>query len=221
MPAPTAPFAIRASRIPRWLLLHADENPSFRELASSIELSEAMVSRTVRALAEDGLVAIELDPADRRRRRVQLRDPQALLDSFEQAIVSRRPRRLTWDVGAHDVGEAVTRLQTAAGRLELPYALGGLAGAAFVRSVVEPAEVSVWINRDDPDRWANELMAVPARPGIGRITAYLAPDPFVLSFATSYDQVQVADPVQLYLDCRRAGERALEAADAIRTEMRW
>jgi hypothetical protein len=180
-----------------------------------------MVSRTVRALADDGLVAIESDPADARRRRVRLRDAQALLDAFERAIVARRPRRLTWDVGARDAPEAIKRLQAAADRLELPYAVSGLAGAAFVRRVVEPAEVSVWIPRDDPERWADELMAVPARPGPGRITAYLAPDPFVLSLATSRDRVQVADPVQLYLDCRRAGERALEAADAIRAEMNW
>jgi hypothetical protein len=60
-----------------------------------------------------------------------------------------------------------------------------------------------------------------ARRAAGRITAQLAPDPFVLSLATNREGIQVADPVQLYLDCRAAGERALEAADAIRTEMMW
>lgn len=220
-PAPAAPFAIRSSRVPRWLLLHADEHPSFRELAADVELSEAMVSRTVRALSDDGLVAIEADPADARRRRVRLRDAQALLDAFERAIVTRRPRQMIWDVGARDAPEAIKRLRVAADRLNLPYAVSGLAGATFVRRVVEPSEVSVWIPRDDPGRWVEELMAVPARPSPGRITAYLAPDPFVLSLAASRDGVRVADPVQLYLDCRRAGERALDAAEAIRIEMNW
>lgn len=220
-PARAAPFAIRSSRLPRWLLLHADERPSFRELANAVELSEAMVSRTMHALADDGLVAIEADPADGRRRRVRLRDAQALLDAFERATLARRPRRVTWDVGARNAAEAIERLRTASERLALPYAVSGLAGAAFVRRVVEPAGVSVWISRDDLERWAEELVAVPSRPGPGRITAYVAPDPFVLSLATSYDDVLVADPVQLYLDCRRAGERALEAADAIRAEMSW
>lgn len=218
---PAAPFAIRSSRVPRWLLLHADERLTIRELAEVVELSEAMVSRTVRALADDGLVAIESDPADARRRRVRLRDPQALLDAFERATAGRRPRRVTWDVGARDALEALNRLRTAAKRLRLPYAVGGLAGAAFIRRVVEPAAVSVWISRDDPQRWAEELIAVAARPGPGRVTAYLAPDPFVLSLASIYDHIQVADPVQLYLDCRRLGERALEAAEAIRDEMHW
>ncbi len=220
-PQPTAAFALRASRIPRWLLLHAAERPTFRQLARTVELSEAMVSRTVHALADDALVGIELDPDDRRRRRVRLRDTQALLDAFERAVIARRPQRMTWDIGARDVPDGLKRLGTAGKHLGLPYAVGGLAGAAYVRRAVEPAEVSVWIERADSERWADELVAVSSRTGPGRVTVHLAPDPFVLSLATSYDHVQVADPVQLYLDCRRAGERALEAADAIRVEMNW
>ena len=49
----------------------------------------------------------------------------------------------------------------------------------------------------------------------------LTRDPFVLSLASDRNGIQIADPVQLYLDCRSAGERALEAADSIKTEMRW
>jgi DNA-binding MarR family transcriptional regulator len=219
--APSAPFAIRSSRIPRWLLLHADGRPSFRELARAVELSEPMVSRTMHALANDGLVAIESDPGDARRRRVRLRDTRELLDAFERATFARRPRRVVWDVGARDADEAIERLRAAAERTALPYAVTGVAGAAFVRRVVEPAEVSVWISRDDLDRWADELVAVPARAEPGRIVAQLTPDPFVLSLATNHQGIRVADPVQLYLDCRRSGERALEAADAIRAEMNW
>jgi hypothetical protein len=112
-------------------------------------------------------------------------------------------------------------LRDAAVRLKVPYTVGGVAGASLIRPAVEPVEVVVWIGRDDADLWADELMATPSRPAAGRITAQLAPDPFVLSLATNREGIQVADPVQLYLDCRAAGERALEAADAIRTEMLW
>jgi len=49
----------------------------------------------------------------------------------------------------------------------------------------------------------------------------MSQDPFVLSLASNRNGIQVADPVQLYLDCRSAGERALEAAEAIRAEMGW
>lgn len=103
----------------------------------------------------------------------------------------------------------------------MPYAVGGVAGASLIRRAVEPADVVVWIRREDADVWADELIATPARPAAGRITAQLTPDPFVLSLATSREGIRVADPVQLYLDCRAAGERALESAEAIRAEMQW
>jgi hypothetical protein len=180
-----------------------------------------MVSRTMRALADDGLVAIDSDPADARRRLARLQEPARLLDAFERAVVPRRPRRATWDIGAHDVPEAVTALQTVARELRVPYAVGGVAGASFVRRAVEPSDVVVWIRRDDADLWAKRLAATPSRPAPGRVTMQLTRDPFVLSLASDRNGVQVADPVQLYLDCRAAGERALEAADAIRAEMGW
>ena len=220
-PPPAAPFANRASRVPRWLLLHATEQPSFRELASRLELSEAMVSRTMRALADDGLVAIGSDPADARRRLVQLPEPAGLLDAFERAVALRRPRRVTWEIGARDAPDAITMLQKTARKLDVPYTIGGVAGASLLSHLVEPVDVVVWIRRDDAELWANEITPVISRPAPGRVTMQLTRDPFVLSLARDRNGIRVADPVQLYLDCRSAGERALEAADAIRVEMRW
>ena len=219
--APAAPFANRASRVPRWLLLHANDQPSFRELATRLELSEAMVSRTMRALADDGLVAIGSDPRDARLRLARLPEPARLLDAFERAVALRRPRRVTWEIGARDAPEAMKALQAAAHKLNVPYAVGGVAGASFVRPAVEPVDVVVWIRRDDADLWAERLAATPSRPAPGRVTMQLTRDPFVLSLASDRNGIQVADPVQLYLDCRSAGERALEAAEAIRAEMGW
>lgn len=50
------PFAKRSSRIPRWLLLHHEESFSLSELARSVDLNPAAVSRVVRALEEAALV---------------------------------------------------------------------------------------------------------------------------------------------------------------------
>jgi DNA-binding MarR family transcriptional regulator len=219
--ASASPFAIRSSRVARWLLLNAEAEPSLRDIGAAVELSESMVSRTVRALAEESLVEVAADPRDARRRRVRLRDAGGLLDAFERADAARRVRRQTWDIGARDVDRVLDRLGRAGSHLGAPYAVGGVAGASLLRRAVEPAAVDVWIQRTDIDRWIEELVAVPARPGPATLTAQLAPDPFVLGLGTSVDRITIADPVQLYLDCRRAGERALEAAEVIRKEMGW
>jgi DNA-binding Lrp family transcriptional regulator len=219
-PPPAAPFANRASRVPRWLLLHTTAQPSFRELATRLELSEAMVSRTMRALADDGLVAIGADPADARLRLARLPEPGLLLDAFERAVALRRPQRVTWEIGACDALDAIKTLQRTARKLNVPYAVGGVAGASLFRRSVDPVDVVVWIRRDDVELWAKELVPITSRPAPGRVTVQLTRDPFILSLAGDRNGIQVADPVQLYLDCRAAGEHALEAADAIRAEMR-
>jgi hypothetical protein len=65
-----------------------------------------------------------------------------------------------------------------------------VAGASLIRRVVEPAEAVVCMGRDDAECWADERMATPSRPAIGRITAQLAPDPFVLSLATDREGIR-------------------------------
>jgi len=221
-PSPFArsPFAPRASRVARWLLLHTDAEPSFREISIQTALSESLVSRSARALADEQLIEVEVDPRDGRSRRVRVRDSGTLLDAFERGT-RRRTRGSTWDIGARDLDRALSRLRRTAKKGRFSYAIGGLAGAAMVRRVVEPAEVDVWVHRDDYRRWIEELDAVPARPGPGRIALRVLPDPYVLAFSVEREGLPIADPVQLYLDCRRAGERALEAAEAIRLEMDW
>ncbi len=218
----SSPFAPRASRIPRWLLLHNDQSPSLSVLARSVELSEATVSRTARALAGEGLVELSADARDTRVRHLRARNTTGLLEALERSAWHRRVGRQTWDIGTRDAASAMSRWRETANDYDAaPYAVGGLAGAATVKRVVEPADVLVWLRREDLAGWSDRLLAEPARPAPGRVTVQVAPDPFVLKLASEHDGVKIADPVQLYLDCRLAGERALEAADAIREMMDW
>jgi hypothetical protein len=214
-------FAIRASRIPRWLLLHPGEKPTFGQLGDQLDLSPSVVSRTVHALAEEAMVEISLNPADSRLRHVSLRQPRTLLDAFERSTARRRIPRHTCDIGARDPDTAAQQLRRSAERTDLPYAIGGLAGAALFAPAAEPADVDVWIRPGDLEDWTGDMTAVAARPRPGTVTFRALPDPFVLSLAWERDGLSVADPVQLFLDCRLAGERAIDAAEAIRGEMSW
>ena len=86
---------------------------------------------------------------------------------------------------------------------------------------VEPASVDVWIEKGDLATWTEGLDAIPAKPAPGTVTFRAIPDPFVLSMAWERHNLSVADPAQLYIDCSGAGERAIDAAEAIRREMHW
>lgn len=215
-----APFAPKASRISRWLLIHPGSEPSFRDLATAVELSESMVSRTLAALAADRLVEVAIDRKDARARRVQIPDARALLNAFESAT-QRKPRGSTWDIGARELKVTLQRVRMASKRGSLAYALGGLAGASLYHPVVEPTEVDIWVGRDDYALWLDQLTPIKARRGPGRLTVNVLPDPYVLTLTKRKQGLLVADPVQLYFDCHRSGERSLEAAQAIREEMGW
>ncbi|MGD9735464.1 MAG: type IV toxin-antitoxin system AbiEi family antitoxin [Solirubrobacterales bacterium] len=221
MGAGPAPFGLRGGRVPRWLLLNADAKPTFGELARAVELSESNVSRTVHGLAAEGLVRVGHDPFDDRRRFVLVDRPRRLLEALERAWLSRRLRSMTVTVGASDAQEGERILTRAAERIDRRYTVGGLLGAERLTSAVQPASVTAWVASTDLEAWADALDGHPTRPHPGTITLSVAPDPFVLSMGFDRDGVHIADPVQLYLDCRRSGERALEAAEAIRTEMGW
>lgn len=218
--SPNRPLGRGAARIARWLLLHPEGEPAtIAGLARATEVSEATSSRSVRHLADRDLLTVAR-AADARRRSVTVRDRAALLDALADETPWRHARRTTWDVGARSVDEALSLLRRAAAGPDLGrYAVGELAGAALVRRLAEPAAVVLWLPGDDVAAWQDALLAQPARPAPGRVAVRVAPDPVVLGWGSRIAGLTVADPVQLYIDCRHAGERAIDTAEALRDEI--
>jgi len=214
-------FSLRGSRVSRWLLLNLDAEPTIGRLSAEVDLSPSVVSRTVHGLADEALVRVASDLGDSRMRRVSVPDPGRLLEAFVQANAGRRISQRTWDIGSRNPTKALDALSRYALHQSLPHAVGGLAGAALMLRAVEPASIDVWIQKGDLAMWTEGLDATPAQPAPGTVTFRAIPDPFVLSMAWESHKLSVADPVQLYLDCSRAGERAIDAAEAIKREMRW
>jgi DNA-binding transcriptional ArsR family regulator len=215
------PFAKRSSRVPRWMLLHHDEPFSVSEIARAVELAPSAVSRVMRSLEDAAFVGEAKSPAGGRRRNVRLERPRALLDAWLPLWERRRVRRRRWDIGARDVDEALSLLSEAVGDRPISWAIGGLAGAAMVRRAVEPVDVLVWIKPDELESLGNLLQPEPARAGRGIVQLAVAPDPWTLGLARSRNGIPIADPVQLWLDCASAGERALEAAEAVADVAGW
>jgi DNA-binding MarR family transcriptional regulator len=214
------PFAKRSSRVPRWLLLHHDQSFAVGELAADVDLHPAAVSRVIRALEDAALVRDVEQGATGRRRSVRLERPQALLDAWLVAWERRRVRHRRWDIGARDPQHAVALVRESVGE-RAPWALGGLAGAALVRRVVEPADALLWVQASDVPVMAEALQPEPTRGGRGTLRVAVAPDEWTLGQVSSVHGVPVADTVQLWLDTASEGERALEAAAAIAEHAGW
>lgn len=215
------PFAVRGSRVARWLLLHPEQSFAISELAAHVELSVAAVSRAVRALDEMALVQTATAPGDARGREVRVSRPIDLLNAWLAVWQQRRVQRTTWDIGADSVDGAIKLMVSAASEQDVGWALGGLAGVADVARAVEPADALVWIDPDDLAKLAEVLVPERSRGGRGTVRMFAAPDPWTLGLSTRRDTLPIADPVQLWLDCSSEGERALEAADAVAKAMGW
>jgi MarR family len=215
------PFAKRASRIPRLLLLQPDRAFTVQELSREARVDKSLASRTVNALEAAGFVAVSHGPEDERFHHVRLISPRRLLQEWN--VVSRRrtvarPTRL--DIGTRTVEETLGAIQDAWVR-SLPYAISGLAGAQFVRRVVEPADVLLLTTASAKQRWMELLL--PRRPSqrAGLLRLDVIDDDFIFELARPEDGLIIADNVQLWLDTAAAGERAREASEAIAEVMHW
>jgi hypothetical protein len=217
------PFALGASRVPRWLLLHPGEPMTIKALAAVTELSESVVSRTVGALDAEALVDVAAGGEDARKRLVQIARARAMLSAWARERERRRIHWTSWSIGARDAEEATELLAAAGNRpIEPHWMLGGVAGAARMQRAVEPSDVVVWVQRDELPRLAARLSPrVERRSGRGTVRIAVAPDDWIFGLAQDLDGVAVADPAQLWLDCAAEGERALEAAEAVAGMMRW
>ncbi|MBJ7348919.1 MAG: hypothetical protein JHC87_10160, partial [Thermoleophilaceae bacterium] len=232
-------FSKRSSRVVRWLLSHPHEQTMVRPLAAQLQLSEATVSRAVSALERGRFVQLVDNPADTREKRFRLREGDRLLERWAGAWELKRIETAAWDIGTWDVESTLEQFVRGAQLLDeqrsspderMHWCLGGLSGAAFTDKVVEPAAVFAWIDKTQLHRWQRHFQPTQRSRGVGAglLTLAHADDPYLFELATTKVDaaanhlglpVKVADPVQLFLDCRSAGERGLEAAEAIKATL--
>ncbi|MBI5527218.1 MAG: helix-turn-helix domain-containing protein [Deltaproteobacteria bacterium] len=205
-------FAPKSSRITRWLLVHAGEPLTQREISRATGLDEGMVSRLVaRLIAEDYLVRNE-DGG------VRVKDPALLLDVWREAYQFSKHTLHQGHVASRS-GDALLRFVGEALRDQgIEHAATGLAAAwaltrfaAFrIATVYLPADPSPVLLeclgfREDP-RGANLWLVVPNDEG-------------VFQGAVEKDGIRCVHPVQVYVDLKDHPERAPEAAERLRTEL--
>jgi hypothetical protein len=209
---PRSLFAPKSSRIVRWLLVHAGEFLTQREIARATGLDEGMMSRLVaRLTAEEYIVRDE-------RGAIRAKDPGLLLDAWREAYLFSKHTLFRGHIAARS-GDALLRfVADSLSERKVEHAATGLAAAwaltrfaAFrIATVYLPADPSPELLerlgfREDA-RGANLWLVVPNDVG-------------VFQGAVEKDGVQCVHPVQVYVDLKDHPERAPEAAERLQAEL--
>jgi hypothetical protein len=204
-------FAPKSSRIVRQFLIHPDRALNQRELSRAADLDEGYTSRIVRRFEETRLIVRD------EKGLLKPKDPEQLLDAWQEAHDFMRHRIMKGHVAAHS-GEEL--LQKIAGVLEKRapgYAATGL-GAAWLYSHFANFRLATFYLPHAPgnelfnalgfredERGANTWLVVPNDEG-------------VFHGAEAKEGIRCVHAVQVYLDLKDHPERSAEAASRLRQD---
>jgi hypothetical protein len=209
---PRSVFAPKSSRIIRWLLIHAGESLTQREIARATGLDEGMVSRLVaRLTADDYLVRDETGA-------VQAKSPGLLLDAWRDAYQFSRHTLLQGHIAARS-GDALLRfVGHTLSEHGVEHAATGLAAAWALTRFASFRIVTVYLPKDPaPD--LIERLGFREDPRGANLWLVVPNDAGVFQGAVEKDGIRCVHPVQVYVDLKDHPERSAEAADRLRVEL--
>lgn len=213
---PASAFSPMASRITRTLLTYPAVDFSQRQLAQKTGVDEGYVSRIVRNLADQGLVA-------KSGKLIRAPDPDLLLRAWLDDYDFDKHRRIAGHIPARDGDDLVRMLAETLSHQpdQPPYAATGLAAAWCMGRYAAFRTASVYVHDEGAldelrnlsfrrtDRGANVWVLVPADVGVFQDVAI-------------HDGVHCVTPVQVYLDLDAHPERARDVAlEVQRRHLDW
>jgi len=210
-PADIDPFALKSSRIARVLLGNPKRGWRLQELADEAQVSLGLVAKVKRALMEQVFV-------EERDRRLRLRDSKGLLEAWATAYKSSGERVALYLI--QKAGEAERKIARWCAEKALRCALTDLAGAWRLAPTVRYQQSIVYVESKDDVDVVNDLIQYlgAKRVDSGANLVLVVPeDSFVLYQSRELGDIDVASPVQLYLDLRKQPGRGEEAAQEILT----
>lgn len=209
---PSSLFAPKSARVVRWFLMHPGEAFTQREIARRTSMGEGFVSRIAAGLQRDSYVVRAPSGA------LRAKDPGLLLDAWREAYQFSKHRLFQGHVAARS-GELLARFTS--DRLvdaKVEHAATGLAAAwqlthfaafriaTFFLTSEPSAELKGDLGFREAARGANLWLVVPNDAG-------------VFHGAEERDGLRCVHPVQAYLDLKGHPERALDAAQRLRTDL--
>lgn len=213
---PSSPFAPKASRVARWLLMEYPVALRQVDLARRSHLSEAHTSKVVRRLNELSLVEHVADGL------LRARDPSLLLDAWVEDYRFDQHHVRPGTIAARSGGDALERIaRTFSGAphdATASYAASGLAGAWLHDAFASFRLVTVFV-RSMPSEEASSEMGFLDETRGANVWLVRPKDAGVFHGASRKQGIMVTHPVQTYLDLSAQPERAVDAAEHLRHEV--
>jgi hypothetical protein len=208
---PANPFAPRSSRIARWLLIHAGDNLSQREIARSTGLDEGFVSRLVARLQKEGYLVRDENGA------VRPKDPALLLDAWRERYQFSKDTLHHGHVAARS-GDALLRFvgETLA-KQGIEHAATGLAAAWALTRFAAFRTTTLYL-ATDPSTALLEHLGYREDPRGANLWLAVPNDAGVFQGAVEKNGIRCVHPVQVYVDLKDQPERSTEAAERLRTD---
>lgn len=205
---PSSPFAPKSSRVARTLLLDPARWWLQKELAERTDLDPGRISRVVRRLDDDELLA-------RDGSRLRPRDPSLLLDAWSDDYRFDRHDIVTGHLSGDGL-ELARELHDELDQNAIDHAFTGLPAAWALDRFARFRLVSVYVAGDP--RAAADAVGL-RRNERGANVQLIGPDDRgVFDGQQVVDDLPCVAPVQVYLDLGRLPERAAEAAEQLRSE---
>lgn len=209
---PRSLFAPKSSRIVRWLLIHAGEFLTQREIARATGMDEGMMSRLVaRLAAEDYIIRDE-------RGGIRAKDPGLLLDAWRETYQFSKHTLHQGHVAARS-GDALLRfVADTLAEHKVEHAATGLA-AAWVLTRFAAFRIATIYLPADPSPELLERLGFREDAGGANLWLVVPKDAGVFHGAVEKDGIRCVHPVQVHVDLKDHPERAAEAAERLRAEL--
>jgi DNA-binding Lrp family transcriptional regulator len=203
---PSSAFAPKSSRVARAMLLDPARWWRQKELSEYTSLDPSRVSRAVRRLEDDDLLARE--GAD-----VRPRNPGALLDAWADEYHFDRHDIVTGHVTGVGI-DLARELHHRLDRTGIPHAFTGLAAAWAFERFARFRLNSVYVHGDP--RAAADVVEMRRNERGANVQLIGPDDPGVFDGQREVDDLPCVAPVQIYLDLLALPERAADAAEELR-----
>lgn len=206
---PSDPFAPKASRITRILLLHPGVAWSQSDLVRKAEMDKGFVSRMIQRLEHAGLLERDAQGL------IHVRSPGELLGAWRAAYDFSRHEIIRAVVAARSGPDLVQRVTEKLHESGIHYAATGLASAWAYAPFASYRTATVYVDQRLNAETMKTLGARESSTG-ANLWLVVPNDDGVFTGSNVLDTLVCVSPLQTYLDLKGQPERAEEAAEELR-----